>query len=85
MLAAGDFERAATLVERAIPEMRRNRRGATVTELGWLKALPDEWSASGRCSALTMLTRYFLGGGELEGVEARLQDAEPVAGPRRPI
>jgi len=41
-LAAGDFERAADLVERAVPEMRRNRQGATVTELGWLKALPDE-------------------------------------------
>ena len=41
-LAAEDFERAATLVELAVPEMRRNRQGATVTELGWLKALPDE-------------------------------------------
>ena len=41
-LAAKDFERAADLVELAVPEMRRNRQGATVTELGWLKALPDE-------------------------------------------
>ncbi len=32
-LAAEDFERAATLVELAVPEMRRNRQGATVTEL----------------------------------------------------
>ena len=33
-LAAEDFERAATLVELAVPEMRRNRQGATVTT--WL-------------------------------------------------
>ena len=41
-LAAEDFERAADLIELAVPEMRRSRQGATVTELGWLKALPDE-------------------------------------------
>src|SRR6266702_5440951 len=39
-LEAFDFERAAGLVERAVPEMRRSRQEATV--LGWLKALPDE-------------------------------------------
>ena len=32
-LAAEDFERAATLVELAVPEMRRNRQGATVRSL----------------------------------------------------
>jgi LuxR family transcriptional regulator, maltose regulon positive regulatory protein len=30
-LAAKDFERAATLVELAVPEMRRNRQEATIT------------------------------------------------------
>ena len=39
-LAAGDFERAADLVELAIPAMRRTRQEATVR--GWLEALPDE-------------------------------------------
>ena len=39
-LAAEDFERAADLVELAVPAMRRSRQEATV--LGWLKALPDE-------------------------------------------
>ena len=39
-LAAGDFGRAADLVELAIPAMRRTRQEATVH--GWLKALPDE-------------------------------------------
>src|SRR5436190_5300320 len=39
-MAAEDFERAADLVELAVPAMRRSRQEATV--LGWLKALPDE-------------------------------------------
>ena len=39
-LAAEDFERAADLVELAIPAMRRTRQEATVR--GWLEALPDE-------------------------------------------
>ena len=39
-LAAEDFERAADLIERAVPAMRRSRQEATM--LGWLKALPDE-------------------------------------------
>ena len=59
-LAAEDFERAATLIELAVPEMRMNRQGATVTELGWLKALPEELVHFGRCSALTMLTHYLV-------------------------
>src|SRR5204862_6544144 len=37
-LAAADFDRAASLVELAIPAMRRSRQEATL--LGWLKALP---------------------------------------------
>jgi hypothetical protein len=39
-LAAGDFERAAGLVELAIPDMRRTRQEAAVRR--WLQALPDE-------------------------------------------
>src|SRR6266516_1958283 len=39
-LAAFDFERAAGLVELAVPAMGRNRQEAPV--LGWLRALPDE-------------------------------------------
>ena len=74
-LAAKDFERAATLIELAVPEMRRNRQGATVTELGWLKALPDEMIRLR--PVLSVDYAYALvGGGELEGVEAWLQNAE---------
>jgi LuxR family maltose regulon positive regulatory protein len=74
-LAAKDFERAAILVELAIPEMRRNRQEATVTELGWLKALPDELVHFRPVLCVDYAYALF-GGGELEAVEARLRDAE---------
>ena len=74
-LAAKDFERAATLVELAVPEMRRNRQEATVTELGWLKALPDELVHFRPVLSVDYAYALF-GGGELEAVEARLRDAE---------
>ena len=72
-LAARDFGRAADLVERAIPVMRKTRQEATVH--GWLKALPDEV-----VRVRPMLSVAFAGAllavGELEGVESRLRDAE---------
>ena len=74
-LAAKDFERAAILVELAVPEMRRNRQEATVTELGWLKALPDELLHFRPVLSVDYAYALF-GGGELEAVEARLRDAE---------
>jgi LuxR family maltose regulon positive regulatory protein len=74
-LAAKDFERAAILVELAEPEMRTNRQGATVTELGWLKALPDEL-----VRVRPVLSYWYawisMSCGELGGVETRLRDAE---------
>ncbi len=74
-LAAEDFERAATLIELAVPEMRRSRQGATVTELGWLKALPDELVHFRPVLSVAYAFALF-GGGELGGVEPRLRDAE---------
>ena len=77
-LAAGDFGRAADLVELAIPAMRRTRQEATVR--GWLEVLrlgvlPDEV-----VRVRPVLSVHFAGallsGGEFEGVEARLRDAE---------
>ena len=72
-LAAGDFERAADLVELAVPAMRRSRQEATVR--GWLEVLPDEV-----VRVRPVLSVHFAGallsGGELEGVEGRLRDAE---------
>src|SRR5439155_1779813 len=72
-LAGGDFDRAADLVELAIPAMRRSRQEATF--LGWLKALPDELL---RCRPVlsAVYGGALLASGELEGVEARLRDAE---------
>src|SRR5712692_6153455 len=72
-LAAEDFGRAADLVELAVPAMRKNRQEATV--LGWLRALPDEL-----VRARPVLSVHYAGTlllhGELEGVLARLRDAE---------
>ena len=72
-LAAADFARAADLVEMAVPAMRRSRQEATL--LGWLKALPDEL-----VHRRPVLSVAYAGtlqqGGEIEGVEDRLRDAE---------
>jgi LuxR family transcriptional regulator, maltose regulon positive regulatory protein len=82
-LAAGDFGRAADLVELAIPAMRRTRQEATVR--AWLEMIPDEL-----VRVRPVLSVGFAGalltGGELEGVEGRLRDAErwldPATGAR---
>lgn len=74
-LAAKDFDRAANLIELAVPEMRRNRQGATITELGWLKALPEDLIRSRPVLSVAYAFALF-GGGEIGGVEARLLDAE---------
>ena len=55
-LAAEDFERAADLVELAVPAMRRSRQEATL--LGWLKALPDELVRCRPVLSVTMPGRY---------------------------
>jgi LuxR family maltose regulon positive regulatory protein len=39
-IAAGDAERAADLIELALPEARRRRQHRALR--GWLEALPDE-------------------------------------------
>ena len=72
-LAADDFERAAELIERAIPAMRSGRQNAAM--LGWLEALPD-----GLIALRPVLSVHYAGElldrGQLEGAEARLVDAE---------
>src|SRR6266576_1856570 len=72
-LAAQDWERAADLVELAIPAMRRSRQEAAV--LGWLELLPDE-VVRVRPVLSVGFAGALLAGGEFEGVEARLRDAE---------
>jgi LuxR family maltose regulon positive regulatory protein len=72
-LVAMDFERAADLVELAVPAMRRSRQEATL--LGWLRALPDE-VVRFRPVLSADYAGALMQGGELEGVEERLRDAE---------
>ena len=72
-MAGEDFERAADLIELAIPALRQGRQDETLRR--WLEALPDELFklrpvlSVGYAGALMIR-------GELEGVEARLRDAE---------
>jgi LuxR family maltose regulon positive regulatory protein len=72
-LAAQDVERAADLVELAIPALRQRRQEATVRR--WLDALPEELFRN-----RPVLSAGYVGArmvwGELDGVEARLRDAE---------
>jgi LuxR family transcriptional regulator, maltose regulon positive regulatory protein len=72
-LAAKDYERSADLIERAVLEMGRTRQESTL--LGWFQALPDELFQN-----RPMLSVHYAGTllqtGQLDGVEARLRDAE---------
>jgi len=72
-LAGEDFERAADLVELGIPALRQGGQDATMRR--WLEALPDEL-----IQVRPVLSVGYAGAlmvrGELEGVEARLRDAE---------
>jgi len=72
-LAGLDFERAAGLIELAVPAMRQSRQDATM--LGWMKALPDTLFR-----ARPLLNVEFVGAlmtsGALDGLEDRLRDAE---------
>ena len=72
-LAARDVERAARLVEQAVPEIRRQRREAVVQ--GWLAALPDDTVR--RSPVLSVFAAALLVvSGDLDAVEPRLDDAE---------
>ena len=72
-LAARDFDRAAYLMELAVPTIRRNRQEAML--LGWLKAPPDDTVR--RSPVLSVFFGYMLMvSGDLDAVEPRLDDAE---------
>jgi LuxR family transcriptional regulator, maltose regulon positive regulatory protein len=85
-LAAEDFERAADLVERAIPALSLARQEATLRR--WLEALPDELFGVRPVLAVGYVGA-LMATGEVRGVEARLRDAEQwvqrsTDGSRRP-
>jgi LuxR family maltose regulon positive regulatory protein len=71
-LAAEDVDRAAYLIEEALPDMRRARQDAVL--LGWARALPG--AVVRRSPVLCMISAWaHLMAGELEAVEGRLDDA----------
>jgi LuxR family transcriptional regulator, maltose regulon positive regulatory protein len=72
-LAARDFARAATLMELAVPAIRRHRTEAKLN--GWLKQLPDETIR--HSPVLSLFYGFMLmAAGDLDAVEPRLEDAE---------
>ena len=72
-LAARDFDRAAHLIERAMPAIRRHRQEAVM--YGWLQALPDDTLR--RSPVLSVFYGDLLmHSGDLVAVGPRLDDAE---------
>ncbi|MFI5708949.1 LuxR C-terminal-related transcriptional regulator [Kribbella sp. NPDC051620] len=72
-LAAKDFEQAATLIELAIPALRRTRQEAVA--LTWLQALPDE-VLSVRPVLSVSYAGTLLITHDPAGVDRRLEDAQ---------
>jgi LuxR family maltose regulon positive regulatory protein len=72
-MAAEDFERAADLIELAIPSMSQGRQEATLRS--WLNALPDDLFEARPVLAVGWVAMRLVRG-EAEGVEARLLQAE---------
>ena len=72
-LAAEDFERAAKLIERAIPILRQSRQELLL--LIWLKALPDELFLNHPVLNVNY-AGTLLQNGQFDGVESHLRDVE---------
>jgi LuxR family transcriptional regulator, maltose regulon positive regulatory protein len=77
-LAGADVERAAELVERSIPDLRRNRQEATLRS--WLEALPEELYRIRPVLSMGFAAS-LMARGDIEGVEERLRQAERWLGP----
>ena len=72
-LVAKDFDRAAFLVEEAMPELRRARQDSLM--LAWVRSMPE--SVVRRSPVLSILSGWALMmSGDLDAVESRLDDAE---------
>ena len=72
-LSGGDFERAADLIERALPATRQSRQESTL--LGWFQALPEELLRD-RPVLNVHYAGTLLQNGQMDGVESRLRDVE---------
>ncbi len=79
-LAAGDADRAADLVEVAIPDLARDRREAVIR--AWADQLPDEVLRDRPVLGIR-LVGGFMSTNEFDGVEQRLQHIEELM--RRPV
>ncbi|HEX8510889.1 MAG TPA: LuxR C-terminal-related transcriptional regulator, partial [Propionibacteriaceae bacterium] len=72
-LAAEDFDRAAYLMEEALPELRRTRQDGLL--LAWVRSLPE--AVVRRSPVLSIFSGWSLMmSGDLDGLETRLDDAE---------
>ncbi|MET0865302.1 MAG: helix-turn-helix transcriptional regulator, partial [Nakamurella sp.] len=80
-LAAGEVERAADLVELAIPELRRNRQDATIR--GWLDVIPYDVVRMRPVLAVGLIGGLMVSG-EFDGVPERLRDVERWLNPGMP-
>jgi LuxR family maltose regulon positive regulatory protein len=72
-LAGGDAENAADLVELALPDLRTQRLDRTLRE--WVQALPGD-VVRGRALLATAMAGTRLSEGDVDGVQAWLDDAE---------
>jgi LuxR family maltose regulon positive regulatory protein len=72
-LAGANFERAADLIELALPSLRQAR--AITTMRAWLAAIPDELYAARPVLSVTY-AGALMANGEVADVEGRLRDAE---------
>ncbi|MFC5930391.1 helix-turn-helix transcriptional regulator [Cryobacterium melibiosiphilum] len=72
-LAAADVERAARLIEQALPVLRRRRRDVTL--LDWIRRLPRETLAAHPVLSVHYAWSLLIAG-DLPGVELSLADAE---------
>jgi len=80
-MAAGDFTKAAELVELAIPDLRQARQDATLRAL--LDALPRYVFANRPVLSLALVGAHMVTG-DTAGVEELLADIERWIGPDRP-
>ena len=80
-LAGDDYERAADLVELALPDLRKHRHDRTLRE--WLRALPDDVTP-GAPSSIAFLAWTRLSEGDLDAAQVWLDDAERALEAVRP-
>ncbi|MGZ4434123.1 MAG: LuxR C-terminal-related transcriptional regulator [Trebonia sp.] len=80
-IAGDDVDRAADLVELALPDLRKHRQDRTLRQ--WLRALPDD-VVRGRPLLAAFLAWTRLSEGDLDGAQLWLDDAERAREAVRP-